>query len=132
MRRALVILLIIGAVVGLGRLGYQQYGNAKAAVTPDYEVLSVFTRRYHLPCRRVRQVLPERQTILTVPNRRHDHRRAGSGRRSSGGRAGVGAARYEGPRAGAAPGADRRAPGQAQLAQLKTGPNAVDVAPKRR
>jgi len=41
MRKASVVLLIIGAVVGLSRLGYQQFGGAKATPSLDYEVISV-------------------------------------------------------------------------------------------
>ena len=50
MRRALIVFVIIGVVIGLSWLGYQQYGNARAATGPDYEVIPVFTRRYHLRC----------------------------------------------------------------------------------
>jgi HlyD family secretion protein len=41
MRRALIILLIVGIVAGASWFGYQQFGGAKAAASPDYQVVTV-------------------------------------------------------------------------------------------
>jgi len=41
MRKALIIVLIVAAVAAASWLGYRQFGNAKAAVAPDYEVVVV-------------------------------------------------------------------------------------------
>jgi len=128
MRRALVVLLIIGAVVGLGWLGYQQFGGAKAAASPDYEVIPVSRGDITSVVSASGTVLPERQTNLTfqgggtitsVPVQVGDQVKVGQvlaqldakDLELSIRQAQIGVRQAE-----------------AQLAQLKTGPNAVDVA----
>ena len=128
MRRALVVLLIIGAVVGLGWLGYQQFGGAKAAASPDYEVIPVSRGDITSVVSASGTVLPERQTNLTfqgggtitsVPVQVGDQVKVGQVL------AQLDAKDLELAIRQAQIGV-RQA--EAQLAQLKVGPNAVDVA----
>ena len=128
MRRALVILLIIGVVIGLSWLGYQQFGGAKAAASPDYDVVPVSRGDITSVVSASGTVLPERQTNLTfqtggtiidVPVQAGDQVKVGQVL------AQLDAKDLELAIRQAQIGV-RQA--EAQLAQLKIGPNAVDVA----
>ncbi|MCU0502829.1 MAG: efflux RND transporter periplasmic adaptor subunit [Anaerolineae bacterium] len=128
MRSALVVILIIGAVVGLSWLGYQQFGGAKAAAGPDYDVIPVSRGDITSVVSASGTVLPERQTNLTfqsggtitsVPVQVGDQVKIGQVL------AQLDAKDLELAIRQAQIGV-RQA--EAQLAQLKVGPNAVDVA----
>ncbi|MGC8779925.1 MAG: HlyD family secretion protein, partial [Anaerolineae bacterium] len=64
MRRVLTIVLILAVVVGLSWLGYQQFGGAKAAASPNYEVASLARGNITAVVSASGTVLPERQTNL--------------------------------------------------------------------
>ena len=128
MRRALVILLIIGAVVSLRLAGLPAIWRAKAAASPDYEVIPVSRGDITSVVSASGTVLPERQTNLTfqtggtiigVPVQAGDQVKVGEVL------AQLDAEDLELAIRQAQIGV-RQA--EAQLAQLKTGPNAVDVA----
>ena len=66
MRRLLVTLLIIGVIGGVSWFGYQQFGGARAAASPDYEVVPLTRGDITSIVSASGTVLPERQTNLTL------------------------------------------------------------------
>ncbi len=131
MRRVVTILAIIGGIAGLSWLGYQQFGGAKTAAGPDYEVVPVTLGDITSFVSASGTVLPERQTGLAF--------------QSSGTIVKVSVQMGDKVTAGQVLAqldtedldlALRQAQigqhqAEAQLAQLKAGPNAVDVASAR-
>jgi HlyD family secretion protein len=64
MRRVITILAILIGVSGLSWLGYQQFGGARAAAGPDYDVATVEVGDITAVVSASGTVLPERQTNL--------------------------------------------------------------------
>ncbi len=64
MRRIVTVLVILAGVIGLSWLGYQQFGGAKAAASPGYEVLPLTRGNIIAVVSASGTVLPERQTNL--------------------------------------------------------------------
>ena len=64
MRRAITILAILIGVSGLSWLGYQQFGGARAAASPDYDLAAVTSGDITAVVSASGTVLPERQTNL--------------------------------------------------------------------
>ncbi len=128
MRRVVTILAIIGAVVGLSWLGYQQFGGAKAAASPDYEVVPVGLGDITAYISASGTVLPERQTNLAYQSSGTIVKVAVQvGDRVTAGQVLVQLDPQDLELAlRQAQIGQRQA--EAQLAQLKIGPNAVDVA----
>lgn len=65
MRRALFVVLIIAVVAGASWFGYQQFGQARAASAPDYEIMPVQRGTITAIVSATGIVLPERQVNLT-------------------------------------------------------------------
>ncbi len=65
MRRVVLIVLILAAVSAASWFGYQRFGGAKAAATPDYEVLPVTRGNITATVSATGAILPERQVNLS-------------------------------------------------------------------
>jgi HlyD family secretion protein len=65
MRRALIIILVLVVVVSASWFGYQQFGGAKAATAPDYEVIPVTRGDITATVSATGAVQPERQANLS-------------------------------------------------------------------
>jgi HlyD family secretion protein len=64
MRRALVILIVLVAVVAASWFGYEQFGKAKAQAAPDYETVAVERGDIASTVSATGSVLPEREANL--------------------------------------------------------------------
>ncbi len=64
MRRAITVLVILIGIAGLSWFGYQQFGGARAAASPDYEVVEVTRGDITAVVSASGTVLPERQANL--------------------------------------------------------------------
>ncbi len=128
MRRVITILVILGGISGLSWFGYQQFGGARAAASPDYEITSMTRGNITSVVSASGTVLPERQanlvfqttgTILKLAVQAGDQVKAGQmlaqldmkDLELALKQAQIGLRQAE-----------------AQYQQLKAGPNAVDVA----